>query len=210
MARPYSHNQLQRRKPTRETFDRVLIVCEGKKTEPLYFRALVDLLRLSTANVEVIGHGADPRGLVKRAKELEKQERRYGERFDVVYCVFDHDEHAHFETASNSAQAAGLKLARSWPCFEYWLVLHFVYLRRPYGKAGGRTRSQNCVRDLKRHLRDYTKGSAGVYRTLEGRLESAKRNAKRALADAEKTGRPDPSTEVHCLVAYLQSLDSRG
>ena len=42
------------------------------------------------------------------------------------------DEHAHFPTASHEAQAGGLRLARSWPCFEFWLLLHFTYHRRPY------------------------------------------------------------------------------
>ena len=43
-----------RRKPrVREPYDRVLIVTEGEKTEPLYFRELVSTYRINTANVEV-------------------------------------------------------------------------------------------------------------------------------------------------------------
>lgn len=210
MARPHSRNRLQRRGPAREPYDRVLIVCEGEKSEPTYFRDMVNHRRLSTANVVIVGVGSDPRLLVNMAKERKAQERRLGDRYDVVYCVYDRDEHEHFAAASNSAQAAGLKLARSWPCFEYWLVAHFVYHRRPYGPSGNRTASQNCVKDLKSHLPGYTKSGAGVYGDLEDRLETAKANAERALADAQETGRSNPSTEVHRLVAYLQALDSGG
>ena len=32
----------QRRKSNRESYDKVLIVCEGDKTEPLYFSELID------------------------------------------------------------------------------------------------------------------------------------------------------------------------
>ena len=184
----------------------MLIVCEGKKTEPMYFQGLVNQYRLSTANVVVAGIGSDPRRLVAIAKKLEKKERLRGDSYDEVYCVFDRDQHVHFQTASRDAQSAKLKLARSWPCFEYWLVLHFVYHRRPYAASGNRSAAQNCVRDLKRYLPGYTKGMAGVYKNLEDRLNTAKSNAERALSDVAATGTPDPSTEVHLLVAYLQAL----
>lgn len=192
----------------RKIYDRVLIVCEGKKTEPKYLRDLVDRCRLSNANVVIEGIGSEPRKVVATAKTLEKKERRLGESYDVVYCVFDRDQHAHFDSASQEARDARLKLARSWPCFEYWLVLHFVYHRRPYARSGNKSATQNCVRDLKKRLHGYTKGMADVYEKLEDRLETAKSNAKRALSDAAATGRPNPSTEVHLLVAYLQALQS--
>lgn len=192
----------------RKIYDRVLIVCEGKKTEPKYLRDLVDRCRLSNANVVIEGIGSEPRKVVATAKTLEKKERRLGESYDVVYCVFDRDQHAHFDSASQEARDARLKLARSWPCFEYWLVLHFVYRRRPYARSGNKSAAQNCVRDLKKRLHGYTKGMADVYENLEDRLETAKSNAKRALSDAAATGRPNPSTEVHLLVAYLQALQS--
>lgn len=208
MARPRRSSQLRRRRSTRERYDRVLIVCEGSKSEPTYFRDMARHLGLSTANAVVVGSGADPRWLVTKAKELAVQERRLGEQYDEVYCVFDHDEHVHFSTASSIARDVGIMLARSWPCFEYWLVAHFVYHRRPYGRSRTGTAAQNCVRELRRYLPDYSKGIAGLYGVLEDRLEAAKSNAERALADAEDTGSPNPSTGVHRLVAYLQALKS--
>lgn len=184
----------------------MLVVCEGKKTEPMYFRSLIRRLRLSTANVEVVGSGSDPSQLVEKAKSLRNKEQRRGERYDAVYCVFDRDEHAHFSGASNAAESANLKLARSWPCFEFWLLLHFLYSRRPYVRSGHGSPGQNCVRDLRKHMPNYTKGDAGVFEELEDRLETGKSNARLALADAEATGESNPSTEVHCLIAYLQAL----
>ena len=70
-GRPRRRSQLRRKPPTREPYDRVLIVCEDAKTEAAYFRELMDHHRLSTANIEgVVGRGLDPRFLVKQAKEL--------------------------------------------------------------------------------------------------------------------------------------------
>ena len=215
---PRSRRKLQRKIAARKPYDRVLIVCEGKKTEPTYFLDLVNRCQLSTANVTVVGDGYDPRRLVATAKTLEKKERQLGDSYDVVYCVFDRDQHAHFCPASKAARNARLKLARSWPCFEYWLVLHFftflpdephhrfVDHRRPYDRSGNRSAAQNCVGELKGYLPRYTKSMAGVYKKLEDLLETAMSNAKLALSDAKATGSPNPSTEVHLLVEYLQAL----
>ena len=210
MARrePRRRGQLRRKGPKREPYDRVLILCEGNKTEPLYFRSLMGRYRLSTANVEVVASGSDPRSLVKKAKSLRDEEKRRGDQYDAVYCVFDRDQHAHFNTASNEALSAKLKLARSWPCFEFWLLSHFVYRRRPYAPSGNRSAADNCVGDLQQHLTNYAKGNAGVFEALEDQMETAKSNAGRALLDVKATGRCNPSTEVHCLVAYLQALKS--
>ena len=70
---PRSRRKLQRKIAARKPYDRVLIVCEGKKTEPTYFLDLVNRCQLSTANVTVVGDGYDPRRLVATAKTLEKK-----------------------------------------------------------------------------------------------------------------------------------------
>ena len=195
-----------RRGAKRESYDRVLIVCEGTRTEPLYFRELAYHYRLGTANIVVVGSGADPHTVVREAKQLRQREERQGERYDTVYCVFDHDEHAAFGGASDDAATSGLKLARSWPCFEFWLLLHFVYSRSPYTREGGRSPCDNCIRDLRMHLPGYEKAAPGMFRGLEDRLEDAKCSAERAIADAKTTSEHNPSTEVHELVGYLQSI----
>jgi hypothetical protein len=45
--------QLQRKKANRASHDRILIVSEGSKTEPLYFDEIRQYFRLHTANVQV-------------------------------------------------------------------------------------------------------------------------------------------------------------
>ena len=199
-------NRPGRHRAKREPYARVLIVCEGKRTEPMYFRELADHYRLGTANIVVVGSGADPHTVVREAKQLREREERQGERYDTVYCVFDHDEHAAFDGASHDAATSGLKLARSWPCFEFWLLLHFGYSRSPYTRVGGRSPCDNCIRDLRVHLPEYEKAARGMFQSLEGLLEDAKRNAKQAIADVNETGERNPSTEVHELVGYLQSI----
>ena len=202
--------RIARRGPIREPYDRVLIVCEGKRTEPLYFGDLADRYRLSTANFKVVGSGADPKTVVREAKEQLSNENGLGENFDRVYCVFDRDEHATFLEACDGARASGLMLAISWPCFEFWLRLHFDFTRHPYARSGGKSPAQNCVDELRGFLPDYEKAARGVFFELEDRLDAAKVRATRALADARATGAFNPSTEVHKLVHYLQSLNPDG
>ena len=196
----------KRSRANREPYDRVLIVCEGSKTEPLYFYELVDFCSLSPDNVRIVGHGSDPLEVVRHAKKLQRQERRRGDRFDRVYCVFDRDEHSSFDRASDEAKTSGLQLARSWPCFEYWLLLHFHYSRRPYTRTGGRSPAENCINDLREHLPQYTKATEGVCQELEEKLEIAKARAIQTMDEAQETEEPNPSTEIHELISYLQSL----
>jgi len=44
---------LERKQGRRASYDRILIVSEGSKTEPNYFREIRTVYRLHTANVEV-------------------------------------------------------------------------------------------------------------------------------------------------------------
>ena len=103
----------------------MLIVCEGKRTEPLYFSELADHYRLSTANVMVVGTGSDPHTVVREAKELQKRERRQGERYDEVYCVFDRDEHPAFDNASKDATDNDLKLGSIMAVFRVLALAAF-------------------------------------------------------------------------------------
>ncbi|MCY4451597.1 MAG: RloB family protein [Immundisolibacterales bacterium] len=209
MAKRRPRKRLTRRGPEREPYDRVLIVCEGKCTEPLYVQDLAAHYRLSTANVVITGEGADPRTVVRVAKKLRSVEGRQGEKYDRVYCVFDRDEHMTFRQACDEARASGICIARSWPCFEFWFRLHFGFSRQPYFTSGGRTAAQRCVDELRGWLPGYEKGASGIFHALDASLESAMDNANRALADAKATGDFNPSTEVHHLVDYLQKLKSK-
>ena len=204
MTRRQPRNRIDRKRPQRETVERVLIVCEGERTEPRYLRELTTRFRLGTVRIE--GSGTDPRSVVDLARQLQIRERRQGEKFDRVFCVFDRDEHQSFDDACQYANAIRISLARSWPCFEYWLLLHFDYTRRPYARTGSRSAEQNCVNDLRERLPNYEKGRRGMFGELESLLQVARCHAVRANLDAEATGDPNPSTEMHELVGYLMGL----
>jgi len=206
MARRSPRNRIERRPSGREPYDRVLIVCEGKRTEPFYIQGLRDHDRLHTANVKILGCGADPGTLVSEAKRLRDEEQSRNERYDRVYCVFDRDEHQTFDPACEKAKANGIEVIRSWPRFEFWLRLHFGFSRKPYTGSHGKSASEHCVNDVRKFLPRYEKASRTIFHELEPKLEYAMDNARKALIEAEKTGEYNPSTEMHVLVRYLRTL----
>lgn len=93
--------ELKRNSPKLASYDRVLIVCEGSKTEPNYFRELVDHLKLNTANVEVDGESdSSPRSVVAHAIKRYQDD----DEFDQIYCVFDQREPKDISPAPREAE----------------------------------------------------------------------------------------------------------
>jgi len=198
---------LQRRQPKREAYDRVLIVCEGRKTEPNYFRELVDHLKLNTANVEIDGNSdSSPKSVVAHARRRYQQD---GE-FDRVFCVFDKDEHATYSQAVKELAAVDLSEVfagiTSVPCFEYWLLLHFTFTTKPYARSEWVSPGDQVLKDLKKHLPTYRKGSQHLYWQLMPLTDLAIRHAERACQAAAQNQTDNPSTQVHRLVTYLRTL----
>lgn len=87
MPKRKPRNKLGKPAPDRHPYDRVLIVCEGTKTEPYYLEELRDHYQLSTTNIEVIGSGTEPESLVRKAIELKRNEKKRQDGYDKVYCV---------------------------------------------------------------------------------------------------------------------------
>jgi hypothetical protein len=109
---------LDRNEPSKPVKPTILIVCEGKNTEPSYFRQF----KLSTATIIPIGEGFNTVSLVNRAIQLSEEKV-----YEQVWCVFDKDDfsNADFNNAIQIAEANHFDVAYSNQAFEYWLILHF-------------------------------------------------------------------------------------
>jgi hypothetical protein len=206
--RPRTPASYARRGPQREPYDVVLIVCEGAKTEPFYFEGLRRAWRLSSANIHVRSAGySDPPNLVAHALEA----LRNGD-YDRAFCVFDRDSHAGFDQAlaqiaqSPEGHAGRLDAVVSWPCFEIWILLHFVMTTKAFVAGGGRSPCEQVIREISGHLADYAKGSKSVFDALADKLATALTHADRLNAHNLETGSDNPGTAVHSLVNYLKSL----
>lgn len=204
-------DRLERRKAKRSSYEKVLIVCEGEKTEPYYFNECIQFYKLNTANVEVDGTcGSSPKRVYERAIELWETEDNRGDSYDRVYCVFDRDAHETYDETvrkiSEHNPDGVFYAAVSVPCFEYWLLLHFKYTTRPYAATGKLSVGGEVLKELKEVMPDYEKGNNNIFRSLAGQIEFAKENAARALVCAKDNHTDNPSTSIHDLIDYLQNL----
>jgi hypothetical protein len=205
VRRPESY---ARRKPTREPYDSVLIVCEGEKTEPNYLTDLRADYRLSNAKIRITSSdGTDPVSIVRYTESVLARER-----FDRAYCVFDRDGHSNYEEAlqivrtCQSGRAGLLRAITSVPCFEIWLLLHFAYSSAPFNKAGKLSACDQVLRELRKHIAEYGKGLPGLYGLVSQNTQRAITHAERLVAHNLQTRSNNPATLVHEMVRYLSNL----
>lgn len=205
-------SELGRRRAKKAPYSKVLIVCEGEKTEPLYFLEMRDDLRLSTANIEICGEecGSDPVSIVRYARRRYKESIQQADPFDKVFFVFDRDQHEGYRQAIDQLRSFKpleiFQAVTSVPSFEYWFLLHFEYSTKPYIKQGRKSAGDQIMADLLRHLPGYQKAMKGVFWQLRDKLDTAIGRAERASRESEAQGRDNPSTNVHRLVSYLRDL----
>ena len=189
----------------------ILIVCEGKKSEPLYFKALCEELNLKSVTIE--GSGACYQAVVEHALESQKRRKREAkkthshnwgkEKFDEVWCVFDFEraeDKPSLYRAVDKAEANGLNLAISAPCFEFWYLLHFKDTTKPFQNAS------EVIKLLKAFIPDYDK-TTPVFDKLSGYTDKAIVTAKKLRKNQTLEGKyPNPSTQVDKLVEALKKM----
>ncbi|MBK6295202.1 MAG: RloB domain-containing protein [Rhodoferax sp.] len=103
-----------------------------------------------------------------------------------------------------------LRSVVSYPCFEYWVLLHFNYTRASLPSVGKRSCGKRMLDLLLTEWPGYKKGAKNVYLELarQDLTDIAIDRAARARADADATGDPDPSTEIDRLVLRLRQLST--
>ena len=198
-----------------------MIVTEGSKTEPEYFRRLIRELGLTTASVTISGDGGSaPISVVKYAKDLLADDPD----FEHVFLVFDRDRHNTYDAAITKSKALKPRKAPkgqaivaipSIPSFEIWYRFHVSGERRPYATGeGGGSPTQELIQDLKAShdcFAAYDKATCDAfYDEIRPMRDQACTRADKALEEAFNEGQPlfqgNPSTRVHLVVRTLQDM----
>ncbi|MCK4721516.1 RloB domain-containing protein, partial [bacterium] len=183
MSRKGSKWRYGRYSPVRDYRKAVLIVCEGSVTEPYYFRDLCEYLGLERFHIQIEKgkHGLTPIGVVNKAFEKDCERTELSKEgpgmveFDQIWCVFDRDQHRSIKEALAEINRLNrvqnkytddlvnheprFYAAYSDPCFEYWLLLHFVETTSQF---------ENCkkvIKELKNYIR-YTKSKFEIDKIL--------------------------------------------
>ncbi len=203
--------ELARNKAKRNSYAKILIVCEGSKTEPNYFNELKDHLVLCSTNIIITGDcGSNPMSVFSHGLDEYKIKNNFGDPFDKVFFVFDKDTHPDYQETINTIKSAKPKNTfipiTSVPCFEYWILLHFVYTTKPYKNVGDNSCCDELINELQKYLSNYKKGDRSVFKLILPSLSQAKIYAAKAMHESGQNNNDNPSTKVYELVEYLESI----
>ena len=193
----------KRKVATRRVHLNYLIVCEGTRTEPNYFEALIEGRYSRVLDADILGKGQSTCRLVRTAmEERDKSPIEY----DRVWAVFDKDDFIDFNEAIELARANDINAAWSNESFELWYYLHFQYLDTPITRA-------QYIDALNREIRkfepeySYAKNDKSTFAILcqYGNLDMAIRHAERLehLYSDTNYANHKPCTKVHHLVQEL-------
>ncbi len=210
---------LRRKRNRREPYDKILIVCEGSKTECIYFDLFRDHLKLATANVVIDPNSnSSPISVVAYAIELAKDSK--DDPYDKVFCVIDRDEHQDFNEAialirknhkisipkiKNKTKIYGIV---SDPCFEFWILLHFTFTTRRFG-GGESSPCQDLINnELKKYIPHYSKSNKEIFQDLitNGNYKGAMESALRVYEHSKRSSSESPQTNVFVLIECLEKL----
>jgi hypothetical protein len=198
---------LKRKVATRPPRKTLVVFCEGEKTEPQYLLALKQQPFIKDAaavdiRVETGRGGAVPLTLVTLATAARAKSAAEEAEVDEFWCVFDVEwprNHPHLPDAIARAEANDIKLAISNPCFELWLILHYL-------DHGSWLENSQAV-ELRRQLDGSTNKSLDAAKYMP-RIEDAVRHAAAldTRHERNRTGFPhnNPSSGMHHPIASVR------
>ena len=194
----HARTRSKRNEGTRELFYSFLIVSEGTKTEPEYFRHFTS----RRSRVQVVGADRSTKKLLEEALRI-----RDLNTFDYKWLIFDKDDNDDFNEAILYAEKAGFQCAWSNESFELWFCLHFIDLRT---SASRRQYIDILEREIRRYVPEfiYTKGGDVMYDILRkyGSQEKAVLRAQnlRLNYSGNDYASQNPCTTVDILVEKLK------
>lgn len=207
----------QRRK-SRTIICNILIVCEGTKTEPNYFKAFQKLNRGTVVyNIEIEGRGENTIQIVDRAITLRDKAKTAGQEYDRVWAVFDKDSFSDtkFNSAIIRAKNSGISTAWSNEAFELWYLYHFqnritAMSRTEYNDSISKEVNKSPLYKSKKPYK-YQKNDILNYEIMNkyGSQENAIKYAKAKCEEYkdERFAKHNPCTMVYKLVLQLIGKD---
>jgi hypothetical protein len=153
---------------------KILIICEGTKTEPNYFKMFKANPDVFDA-IEIQGTGCNTVSLIREAIRKKNDANQKNEPYIETWCVFDKDDFSNddFEKAINMAKQNQIKCAYSIEAFEIWYMLHFNY----YETAFSRSQYKEKLSELLK--KTYLKNDPDMYVLLSKRQSKAIQNARK-------------------------------
>jgi hypothetical protein len=203
MARQFS--SLRRRAPTKAPKARMVLVCEGKNTEPDYFRALRQNLNKQSLEIKVVEAAGVPMTVAQEAlRQAKILKNSVGIEGDRVCAIFDRDEHPKFDEAIEFCRRHKIMVGYTNPCFELWLIWHF----ENYGANSHRHEVQKAFARL---VPDYSLAAnkTADFSKLMGGVDYAcnwsKHHFDARIAEGARYGAP--SSQLHEIIDCIKTFD---
>lgn len=193
-----------------------LIVTEGERTEPLYFRGMQRLIKekvggmvdvIEVPFIDIHGEGCSTGKLIEVADQIVKEAKII---YQNIWVVFDKDDFKDFDQAIRTGINKGYKIAWSNQCFEYWIYLHFAYSVSALHRDDWSKKLDELFKQY--HLGEgrYKKNYVDIYDLVDtySGVATAISNAKRRMSSYDpercKPSEFDPGTMVYKLVEDLK------
>lgn len=134
-------SDLSRRQGVREIKQSFLIVCEGEKTEPDYFKAF----RMTAATVKAVGQAMNTMTLVSKAISIREADQKRKKVYDQCWVVFDKDDFPakDFNQAIQFAEKNGFRVAYSNQLLSIGSCCIITYTLVPFIETNTKTCSPN-------------------------------------------------------------------
>ena len=198
LSAKHSRSKSRRKEATRELFYSYLIVSEGTRTEPEYFRHFTS----RRSRVQTVGADRSTMKLVEDALRI-----RDLDTFDYKWLVFDKDDNQDFNEAIAYAERKGFQCAWSNESFELWFCLHFIDLTSAVSR---KQYIEILEREIRKFIPDfvYSKGGDVMYDILKqyGSEDTAKLRAQKLRSQYQDKdySSHNPCTTVDILVDKLK------
>ena len=185
----------------------LVVVCEGKNTEPEYLKECARYYGAGTVRLRPIAAAGVPLTIVKAAinekATLVDNHRKNKDSFEgcfKVWAIFDRDIHPNVPQALALARKFGIEVAFSNPCFELWPLLHL----EEFGTQLGRHALQSRLKS-KMPGYDHNDGALINFELIKHRFSEAYIRAKLHITarESERCPQGNPSTSVGILVRKI-------
>ena len=188
---PNIKHRPQRKDVRREEGGRVIIVCEGSKTEKYYFEAIRRSLRRTSIQIAVYHPHGTNAGLIVdfaiRKRQEQRKETTWNDKLDSVWAVYDGVEHfrhnpTDWHKALDLAKSNNIRLAITNPSFELWYLLHFQ------NQTKWLERDAAYIQLKEKYIKAYEKGDVLYPEPLKERTDIAIDRAHKLAKTARENG----------------------
>ena len=193
-----------------------LIVTEGERTEPLYFKGLQKLICekiggmfevIEAPIIDIHCEGCSTGKLIEVTDQLVKDSKVF---YQNIWVVFDKDDFDDFDKAIKDGTDKGYNVAWSNQSFEYWIYLHFHYADSALHRDDWNEKLNDVFKQYNLGSGKYQKNYENIYDMVNCNdgVNIAIKNAKRRMSDFNKNeykpSEYNPGTTVYKLVEELK------